>query len=194
MKATTLAPLVLIVLLAVQCKKTVSPTLPPATNTGANTFGCLVDGLMLTPHDGTRSLQSPDPVGGMQVIFNDAFKTFEIDVWNGKSQSPAPFYLHLTFTGYDKITPGSVYSWQPTMFEHEGTYGSFFNSSINNYSWFGSYQASGITTITRFDTASHIVSGTFSGTLTQRDGAHTVSITSGRFDINWATLANTKFP
>ena len=32
------------------------PSLPPITQTGANTFGCYIDGVLLTPRDGTGGL------------------------------------------------------------------------------------------------------------------------------------------
>ena len=36
-----------------------TPTLPPATQTGANTFGCYIDGNLLVPRDGDGTFNSP---------------------------------------------------------------------------------------------------------------------------------------
>ena len=46
-----------------------TPSLPAATQTGANTFGCYIDGNLLVPRDGTGYYGTPDdgmssPVSG----------------------------------------------------------------------------------------------------------------------------------
>ena len=70
----------------------------------------------------------------------------------------------------------------------------FINPRTNQYEWFGTFNNSGTTMITKFDSINHIISGIFSGKLVQRFGSgDTISITSGRFDINWATVANKQF-
>ena len=70
----------------------------------------------------------------------------------------------------------------------------FINPRTNKYEWFVTYHNSGLTVVNKFDTVNHIISGIFSGKLVQRFGSgDTISITSGRFDINWATVANKIF-
>src|SRR5690554_4511622 len=36
------------------------PTLPPITQTGENTFGCYVNGVLITPRDGSGTFNVPD--------------------------------------------------------------------------------------------------------------------------------------
>ncbi len=43
-----------------------TPTLPPITQTGENTFGCYANGILITPRDGTGTFNSPD--NGMNLI------------------------------------------------------------------------------------------------------------------------------
>ncbi|MDP1765184.1 MAG: hypothetical protein Q8L07_15170, partial [Sediminibacterium sp.] len=59
---------------------------------------------------------------------------------------------------------------------------------------YGSYIGSGSTSITKFDTVNNTISGIFNGKLKQRFGNDTITVDNGRFDINWKTVADKKFP
>lgn len=185
------------------CKKEdVNPVekLPSATQTGANTFGCLVDGSVLVPRDGIPTFDNPYPHKGIEVTFNAEDKMLDLSIYNEKGIAPIPFFLRLHLVDFNNIQPGN-YNWEQTYYDVGTTsyplneaYGSFYDNSINNYGWFGSYDGSGTITITRFDTANHVIAATFAGKLRKRDGTNEIAITDGRFDINWGTVLYKKFP
>ncbi|QMU65321.1 MAG: hypothetical protein GKR88_14145 [Flavobacteriaceae bacterium] len=64
--------------------------LPPITQTGANTFGCLINGKVLIPKDGTGV---PQPKGIM-VKYRDN-KNFIIDATNLKDTNGDWIYLYI---------------------------------------------------------------------------------------------------
>ena len=203
--------LAFLLLTATQCKKdTVDQLslLPPATTTGANTFGCLVNGIAMLPKSvmSQPSFDNPNAPYGMipglsMTAYGDGRKN--IGFFTGWSGAPV---LFMEFDIYDSILirPNTNY-WQQVdwgtgstgVLDHVyygGIYGEFINPRTNQYDWFETYNNSGSTTVTKFDTVNHIISGTFSGKLVQRYGtADTINITNGRFDINWKTVANKNF-
>ncbi|RYU84308.1 hypothetical protein [Hymenobacter persicinus] len=157
-----------------KCKKddpTPAEQLPPATQTGANTFGCLVNGQPYTP-------SGYNGVSNYAVLYDPGFKGGSLDVRTyryprpGKSQ-----YLILSSTNIDK--PG-VYQFSPTA-------GAFFTDALrpvpcNNYdSSDNNTYSKGTITITRLDLNAGIISGTIDFTLAQ-PGCDTIKVTQGRFD------------
>jgi len=186
-----------------QCKKdSTNPInlLPPATSTGANTFGCLSNGMLLMPRDGVPVLGNPFPYKGIEPVFTGN-NTLDINVYNARDNaSSGGFFLELHTVFYTYIKPGD-YVWKQSNYG-VGTdpyplynvYGSLYDNTTKNYAWFGSYDGSGTTTITRIDTANNIISGTFSGKLRIREGTEEITITNGRFDINVVTVLNKVFP
>lgn len=70
-------------------------TLPPITQTGANTFGCYVDGKLLIPRDGTGTIGGPDraailwgdPSGNQQYT--------ELDIADFKSDRTGKILIHI---------------------------------------------------------------------------------------------------
>jgi hypothetical protein len=176
-----LLPALTLLLLLTQCKKNgpepakPEDQLPPATQAGANTFGCLVNGQPWTPSSflltNTFSVSyDPSYVGGALQV-----KT--------KRYTGANYALLQAMTfGAAAVKKVGVYQ-----FPLNGL-NSIFYSDTNQptpCSDYGSprsttYQA-GTLTITRFDLSQGIISGTFSFTLVQ-PGCDTLKITQGRFD------------
>jgi hypothetical protein len=203
LKTTMLLVLISISIISFQCGKDSadqSTLLPPITTTGANTFGCLVDGLVMRPRDGAPTVAAPYPHKGIEPVFGSDKKSVDLNFYDEKDKAPAPFFLgiHLIDTNY--IQPRE-YKWQQTSYsagyaDHwvHHVYGSFYDSETKDYAWFGSYDSSGTTIVTGMDTINHIISGTFSGKLRKRDGTKEITISNGRFDINWATVYDKKFP
>ena len=67
-----------------------TPTLPAITQTGANTFGCYIDGNLLVPRDGDGTFNSTSK--GMQ-FWGSSDQTYnEIHVWDYKSGSESLFF------------------------------------------------------------------------------------------------------
>jgi hypothetical protein len=171
---------------ASHCKKSIDQLslLPPITNTGANTFGCLVQGKAILPKSPASSFSNPFPNPALDIIFMP-----EIRLQMGSNEAFACLYFYNLYS-----TGSGNYKWAQTQYGGEAfplynnqLYGVFMNPKTNQNEWYGSYYNSGSTTITNFDTAGHIISGTFSGKLKQRFGTDSISITDGRFDINWTT-------
>lgn len=152
--------------------------LPPASQTGANTFGCLVNGKAWVAQnqdcfllcDPSFKLYYDYGFGGnihIQAIFKnskinmDQYIGFGMDSTNSRTSF---FYLdfkqHMGFTYKNS---------------HAGTDCKVIKSLYNEIA------AYGIITLTRYDLQSGIISGTFEFTLT-KPGCDTIKVTNGRFD------------
>lgn len=173
-----------------------SPTLPPITQIGANTFGCYINGQLLTPRDGTGSTLGPDrgmsfkgsPEGlnYNEIVARD-FKTgarIDIHIIN----------LHQNGVGSYTINQSNCLV-NVDANENINIRCRILDSSQQNYNWYCSIENSGTLHITRYDFENRILSGTFSCTMQNRDNPNDiVELTQGRFDIKWDTLPNKEFP
>ncbi|MBH8567316.1 hypothetical protein KB206_00355 [Microvirga sp. STS02] len=174
-------PLHLALLLLTQCSKCKNDPrpadpvsqLPPVTQTGANTFGCLVNGQAYTPqgNNGTSNfavLYEPGPTGA-----NLNLLTYRITS-NGRQ------YLNLSC---GPVTQARTYSLSIPV--TEGTAGYADTSRPRPCDSYESNQApsyrKGTLTLTRLDLQARIIAGTFELTLAQ-PGCDTIRITQGRFD------------
>jgi len=178
-------------LLLVQCHKN-SPDpakpedqLPAATQTGAGTFGCLLNGQPWTPSGGgllgtPNLLLTYDPSyhGGNLVL--TAYRL----VTSGTDQKQ-----YIGFGGDQIGTLGTYTVHTPTAFppsepQSVGFYDDSKSNPCNDYNNFilhAGTTTTGHFTLTRLDKQQGIVSGTFEFTLTQ-PGCDTIKITNGRFD------------
>jgi hypothetical protein len=181
----------------ISCKKSVNQLslLPPITDTGANTFGCLVNGVAMLPKSGVPTWNNPFPLPALYTEFREEVRIKT----GGGSNSPATFICLYLFNLFNNGVTN--YEWKQTEYGSEvfplfnsQLYGVFINPKTNKYEWYGSYVGSGSTSITKFDTVNTIISGTFNGKLKQRFGNDTITVDNGRFDINWKTVADKKFP
>jgi hypothetical protein len=177
-------------------------TLPAITTTGANTFGCCINGKLLIPRDGTGSIGGSDK----------GFKTWgdpsgnneysEIEIKDFKSERTARLLIHIQ--GLNETGNGDY-----TIKESNGDSGingyfhtylhcRIFNNVTNSYQYYRSTENSGVLKIIRYELipgVRRIVSGTFSCTLTNSsDPTDTIEINNGRFDFDGATLSNVSFP
>jgi len=143
-------------------------TLPPATQTGANTFGCLVNGTVWLPKgfNGTTNLSpSYDPNFNGKPILN--ITSYRI-VSDTETQEIA-----LGINGIYKI--GTYTVMKDTLAFVS------FNIKKCNYFYFDSLvYRKGSIVITKLDLP--IISGTFDFIL-YKPGCDTLKITNGRFDI-----------
>ena len=181
------------------CSKDNNPTdplakLPPETQTGANTFGCIINGQVFYPRDGTSSLFNP---GGKGLKIwgapggNREYNEFEIrNLQDGKPCSR--MIIHLQSLHQNQI---GDYIWKTSNFQNsiDGlmqnyVFARIFDSTSNSWKFYGSYENSGKVTITKYANDNTIISGTFSGKLRLFNGTDEIEIQSGRFDINKATL------
>ena len=193
---------VLLLIILISCSKDESDDpqakLPPITQTGANTFGCLIDGKLFYPRDGYGGLGGSGAKaikfwGSTPPVYND------LDVNNFVDGKPINnFLLHIH--NIREIGENN-YDFKLSNFQkgvdsppHTHLYIRAFHQPTGGYKWYGSTEDSGRLIILRYDLPNRIVSGTFSGILKEYNGEETVNITDGRFDINCYTVADKPFP
>ena len=180
-------------------KPIASQVLPPESQIGANTFGCIVNNQIFYPRDGQGSLFVNGTKG---LIFSGDSPDYiwnEIEIKNAKDGIPcAKMIIHLQ--GLFQNKEGD-YLWKPTNFQNsiDGLmqnyiYAQIFNPVTGTSKYYGSYENSGKVTITRFDLPNRILSGSFSGTLKLYNGTEELEVKNGRFDFKWSTLDVTPFP
>ena len=180
---------------------TTADPLPAATQTGANTFGCIINGQVFYPRDGQSSLLFGGTKGlkfwGDHTLNQNLYN--EIEVKNAKDGLPASdMIIHLQ--GLHQSGAGN-YSLKATNFQNsiDGLmqnyiYAKIYTTASGNWRYYGSYENSGAVTITRYDFLNRICSGTFTGKLRIINGTEEVEIQNGRFDLNWSTLSLKSFP
>lgn len=170
------------------------PKLPPETQNGANTFGCMVNGKLFYPRDGIG-----DVMGNAKAIVYSGNTQFdEIQVANFRDGKPINYlYFHTQELPAKGV---GEYIWKESNFNNgiDGLMQNYlyvraFDYNTNTWKWYTSYENSGKTTITKYG-GQPIVSGTFSGKLRTADGSETIEITDGRFDINTSTIDGHSFP
>lgn len=141
------------------CKKkpdfTKKEELPAETQTGADTLGCLIDGKVYTP----------DGVFGMPAL-TASLQYHILDLRSIRKSSNEAIGLpvrNMTAVGEYPVTPEVGYS-SPDL----------------------AYQAvAGKITVTKYDVSKNIVSGRFYFTAKNEKTGKTVSITDGRFDVQF---------
>ncbi|GAA3922430.1 hypothetical protein [Hymenobacter algoricola] len=167
-------------LLLTQCSKckqddpTPEDQLPPATQTGANTFGCLVNGQVYTPsgYNGTSNYA---------VLYDPAYNGGSLDVMVYRYPSKSADAQYLSFGGVSVASNG-IY-----LFKSSTNLAARFSDAARQKgctryaSDDGTTSCMGQFTITRLDLAAGIISGTFEFTLAKL-GCDTIRVTQGRFD------------
>ena len=171
-----ICPLLLAALLGLsQCKKNdLNPVdqLPPATQTGAGTFGCLVNGQAWTPQ-GNNGFAN-------YSVYYDTFSdgglleisTYRIDNQNNQKQ-------FITLWTKQIHGPGTF------PFRNTATATATFDDAKSGCYWASRDSTTtyrrGQLTITRLDLQAGVVSGTFAFTL-HKPGCDSIRVTNGRFD------------
>jgi hypothetical protein len=171
-----LLTITLAVLLFSCCKKKTdtdtTPTLPPATQEGKNTFGCYVDGIPYVTKKGSGF--NPDDINAN--IYNDS------SVYISGNKGTPRWYLAMN----------TKFFYQEGAYFMGGTYPYLGNISIytdgtipNNDTEFSTDSINtGILQINKFDKVNRIISGTFN--FKAKNGANKIiNITDGRFDIKY---------
>jgi hypothetical protein len=167
-----------------QCKKnSTNPIdqLPPSTQTGANTFGCLINGQAFTP--GGSSLSGPDLAGIYQYLISGTPNgyTFAID---GSNKSNPCNITGVGF-GFDSVSIST--GTYPLRFRKNGQGGGGYRLLQCNAAdvlLYTNDSIGGQLTITRFDLSNQIASGTFWFDVLDNNG-DTIKITDGRFDVHF---------
>lgn len=172
-------------------------TLLPITQVGANTAGCVINGKVLIPKNGSQAIGGSSAYGltiGGGINFNtpiigDDF--FYIRILNLKDVGGDGIYIH--FNDMTKGVGSYIVGQSNGQYFDDGpnnpqiianTY-----DGVNNGKTYYSGINSGIINVTRFDYPNGIYSGTFNCTLYNKDNpSEKIQVTDGRFDIKVATL------
>ena len=177
--------------------ETPADSLPLITTTGANTAGCLIDGKVLIPKNGSQAIGGTALHGlkvGGGINFNAPIvgdDYFYVRIQNLKDTNGDDIYIH-----FSNMTQGMGAC---TIQQSNGDYfiASPQNNHVvlkrkidsNNVKTFISGANAGTVTVTRFDYSNGIYSGVFSSTLYNKDELiEKIQISDGRFDIKIATL------
>lgn len=170
-------------------KKDPEPELSPATQTGANTVGCRLNGELWLP-GGYRN------GAGQEVKFSTTYyppsyslaslrNTFTLTGTRQNKQINDDIQLalaNLDHVGIYSLDLNAVPYPQAQPWQDQGVYRTN-DPTIREY--ITSPSNTGTLTITRLDTVAHVIAGTFSFTAKEIGGTKTVSVTDGRFDINY---------
>jgi len=158
------------------CKKEVDE-LPPATQTGANTFGAKVNGELWVPQGfgpipASNILEARQP--GHDLIINA--RNFA----SSPNETEFQIYIqNVTTTGIYPLNSNVVH---PSM---DASYAYYVKRTMTpENEWVTSAAYSGTVTITRIDTVNRIASGTFQFTMMNiYNTPQPVTVTEGRFDV-----------
>ena len=163
--------------------------LPSITQTGENTFGCLINGEIFLPKGWKISIYGYDFPVSYWGSHDDRYNAITVKDFESSDSKRMDIYLyHLeqNGTGAFTINESNCLTFKEA------------NPSINircryNGAWYCSAENSGILTITRYDNG--IVSGTFSCAVVNRDDpTDRIEITKGRFDFHGPSISTTQFP
>lgn len=171
--------------------------LPPITQIGANTAGCIINGEPLIPKNGEQQFGG-SPAYGLTTGAGNNFHPpiiaddyFYVRIANLRDTGGDGIYIHINDMSlgagnYNIGQSNNEYYIDgpnnPQIIAH-------IYDGINLGKTFLSSANSGTITITRFDYPNGIYSGVFSATLYNKDNpSEKIQVTDGRFDISISTL------
>lgn len=160
------------------CKKDVEE-LPPATQTGANTFGAKLDGSFWIPRDFGIAPTSPileARYAGDHSVFINAR-----DFSSSPTETEFEIYLR-NITGTGLVQLNQLTERYPNQTASYALYSKYKFMPLND--WITGPQYTGSVNVTRYDTINRIISGTFEFTAGSTDNtANPITVTEGRFDV-----------
>ncbi len=172
------ALLLLISLLSFACKKKIEE-LPPVTQTGANSFGALVDGQMWIPQR-FGSINASNLLEA-RLLGNNFYLTAQ-----NFASSPNETEFDIAIIGLTSVGTYTLNS-NTSHPNSNFSYAYYVKRKFSPlFEWITSSIYTGSVNISKFDTASRIISGTFAfqaGETT--NAAAPVNVTEGRFDVKY---------
>lgn len=154
-------------------------TLPPATQTGANTVGCLVNGEVFLPKS-----EGINPAVVVNYEFVDGDFFFLL---NFKDQRGTINEFVSIKTRFIELEQNETYSLNKN-FDDDGDFagggGAYRPSTLDNGEYLTTSSITGELTITRLDLSNSIISGTFWFDAINEEG-EIVEIRDGRFDYEY---------
>lgn len=145
--------------------------LPPPTQTGENTFGCLLDGEPFIPGGGTNPLDCV-----YQLINGERFFNLQ---GNKRDEDFNLIRLSIS-TNARELEQGQTY--QLSANEEGNVFGAFFLNATQTFT--DGAENTGSVTINFLDLDSQIIAGFFNYIITDADG-NTRVISEGRFDMQF---------
>jgi hypothetical protein len=176
----------ILALVIVACKKDpppnpepTEPVLPPLTNTGANTFGCYINGELFVANNGESFWSLPAISGSFDEIENllSIQGSREIDRDENSVKSDNLRYRVAVSDG-----PG-VYD----MYFETDHYKGYASTGLDKCDYYHNLLDRGVCEITFLDKEQNIIAGTFHMDLINEDCAEDtlMKITDGRFDFQY---------
>lgn len=165
-------------------------TLPAATQTGAGTAGCLLDGQPWTARVNTFAIPMIHPVSVMAIPFPTGPRPMSLSFQkNVDDESATNNETMITLELPDVSHPGLyVFDRSPLplgLVVVTGTpaYALFSDRhQLPHQSLYTGPTATGRLVVTRIDSAAHVISGTFEFTARSAESGRVVRVTEGRFD------------
>lgn len=156
------------------CKKdspftpTAPPTLPPETQTGANTFGCMINGQLWLPKG-----------GGFIPNFSKEYTNNKIYIQAAKADISPTQYIGINFGKVYKDTTLIINNYNNGIdFQH-------FNYGVNLSFYEPVNGKTGEFHLKKLDTINHIMSGTFWFDAIDTTTNAVIEIRDGRFDLTY---------
>ena len=159
-------------------------SLPPETQTGANTFGVTIKGKVYIPRDPTGIDVGASGHGMVFWLAPDDISWNELEVIDGASAVGFRIIIHIQ--NLKSIGVGQYLLNQSNF--HKGIdsipfthiYFKIWDATIGNYAYYGSIENQGVLNITH--SSDNIYSGNFSGKFVRYDNPNDfIQITDGRF-------------
>ena len=170
--------------LSISCKKEKKvdqlSLLPAATQTGANTFGCLINGMAFTPRRDPDPFHSASPALAASYKYDYGKKAYAFTIGTSHYTNSNNIKTIGIVTDSLKIHEGETLLLSKVSTPGFASAGYLFNTSDYDTN----DNATGQLTITHLDTVRQIISGTFNFKAVGRAG-DTVRITNGRFDVHY---------
>ena len=163
-----------------KCNKTVEPdkeptaSLPPATQTGAGTFGCMVNGQAWLPVRDNTPLARANP----NLVYDPTFEGGSFSL-SGSIYADKRFKQGISMGGRGI---GTVGEYNLTNSGVSFMYLDEFSEYISDEN---GYISTGKLVITKLDKTNNIIAGTFSFTIEKKDTGKKVTVTDGRFDMKY---------
>ncbi len=173
--------------------------LPPATQVGANTFGCCINGNLFIPRSGTGTWGGSDYPVLLFSGYPEDTDYYELDIRDLKSETTSRILIHmhkLDSIGIgDYVINESNGSSSIDGLDHTYLHGRTWSDNAKNYIYYRSLENSGLLKITRYDFKNRIISGVLTCKVqNSADPDEILEINDLRFDIKWDTAINHDFP
>lgn len=178
-----------------------SPTLPVITTTGANTFGCYIDGKLLLPRNGDGTFNATSP-GAMFFVSGNVPTDYKSSLIINDYKSGNAGFLQLNIentqngVGEYLIKESNCQEWvsgnpPPTI----NLMCKWKDEQTGEINYYCSIEDIGTLNILRYDYTNGILSATFSCSVVNYYNPNDIiEITEGRFDITWRTVDEEEFP